>query len=138
MYVAFGNEVVDSTEFKKKIENETDFKVLKDMSKGSKREDILAYNLSLSVDILKEMVVEQGYNIEDLSEDELFDEYLTMAEDLALDLEELINDDSIVDIKAYKWDESYNDIRLVAVFASYELPDVKVRDIMRRLLTQVE
>ena len=38
MYVAFGNRVVDSLDFKKLIEENSNFKVLKDMSKGSKRE----------------------------------------------------------------------------------------------------
>ncbi|GAA0115199.1 hypothetical protein [Clostridium senegalense] len=138
MYVVLGNEAVDSKEFKNKIESETDFKVVKDMCKGSKREDILAYNLSVSIDILNEMIIEAGFDPKELSEDELFDEYLTVAEDLALDLEELVGEDSVLDIKAYKWDPSSNDIKLVLVIADYELPEVKVNDVVRRLLKQVE
>ena len=49
MYIAFGNRVVDSKDFIKVIEENTEFKVIKDMSKGSKREDIVALNLSLDI-----------------------------------------------------------------------------------------
>ena len=57
MYIAFGNRVLDSNDIKNIIEENTEFKVIKDMSKGSKREDIVAFNLSLDIDTLnKEML----------------------------------------------------------------------------------
>ena len=56
MYIAFGNRVLDSKDFKEIIEMNSQFKVIKDMSKGSKREDIIAFNLKIDVDILKEML----------------------------------------------------------------------------------
>ena len=34
MYIAFGNRVVDSMDMKKLIEDNTEFKVIKDMSKA--------------------------------------------------------------------------------------------------------
>ena len=49
MYIAFGNRVLDSNDIKNIIEENTEFKVIKDMSKGSKREDIVAFNLSLDI-----------------------------------------------------------------------------------------
>ena len=81
MYVAFGNRVVDSLDFKKLIEENSNFKVLKDMSKGSKREDIVALNLSLSADILKE-ILSDDYDINELTEDELFEELLGLFTEL--------------------------------------------------------
>ena len=59
MYIAFGNRVVDSMDMKKLIEDNTEFKVIKDMSKGSKREDIVAFNLSMSIDLLNEELSEE-------------------------------------------------------------------------------
>ena len=41
MYIAFVNRVLDTEELKEKIEKNSEFKVLKDMSKGTKREDTL-------------------------------------------------------------------------------------------------
>jgi hypothetical protein len=142
MYILFGNDVVDSKEFKELIEAESDFKVVKDMSKGSKREDILAYNLSISLSTLDEIMEEdQELKAEDkanLSEDDLFDEYLTLSEEVATELEEIIPEGGILDIRAYKWDKSDNDIKLIVAIAHEELGESKLRDVMRTLVKQVE
>ena len=137
MYVVFGNQIMDSEEMKETIEKNTEFKVVKDMSKGSKREDILAYNISISIDILTE-IMEDDININELTEDELFEEYLTLAEEVATDIEEHLPAEAILDLKAYKWDPSDNDIKLVIVIAHEEFGDLKLMDVMKRLITQVE
>ena len=137
MYVAFGNRVVDSLDFKKLIEDNSNFKVLKDMSKGSKREDVVALNLSLSVDILKE-ILSDDYDINELTEDELFEELLGLFTELGTDLEEFMPDDSVINVESYKWDESDNDVRGIIVIVHEEFSEGKLKDITRRLLTQVE
>jgi len=137
MYVAFGNQILDSKEVKEAIEKNTEFKVVKDMTKGSKREDILAYNLSISITTLNE-IMEEDINISELTEDELFEEYLTLAEEVATDIEEHLPPEAILDLKAYKWDPSDNDIKLVIVIAHEEFGDLKLMDVMKRLITQVE
>ena len=137
MYIAFGRRVVDTEEIKEKIQENTEFKVLKDMSKGTKREDTFAYNLSISIDILNE-IISDDYNIDDLSEDDLFDEYMSLAEELATDMEDLLPEESIIDVKAYKWDLSDNDIRVVIAGVNEDTGEGKLKDIMRRLITQLE
>ncbi|MDV4149641.1 hypothetical protein R0131_02220 [Clostridium sp. AL.422] len=137
MYIAFGRKVVDTEEIKEKIEKNSEFKVLKDMSKGTKREDTFAYNLSVSIDILNE-IIRDDYNIDDLNEDELFDEYMSLSEELATDMEELLPEESIIDVKAYKWDLSENDIRVVIAGVNEEVGEGKLKDVMRRLITQLE
>lgn len=137
MYIAFGRKVVDTEEIKNEIEKNTEFKVLKDMSKGTKREDAFAYNLSISIDILNE-IISDDYDIKDLSEDELFDEYMSLSEELATDMEELLPEDSIIDVKAYKWDLSDNDIRVIIAGVNEEVGEGKLKDVMRRLITQLE
>ena len=100
MYVAFGNRVVDSLDFKKLIEENSNFKVLKDMSKGSKREDVVALNLSLSADILKE-ILSDDYDINELTEDELFEELDDEGDELLFDNDlandNLDNDEDIIE-----------------------------------------
>lgn len=137
MYIAFGRRVVDTEEIKNEIEKNTEFKVLKDMSKGTKREDTFAYNLSISIDILNE-IIRDDYNIDDLSEDELFEEYMSLAEELATDMEEILPEESLIDVKAYKWDLSDNDIRVVVAGVNEETGEGKLKDVMRRLITQLE
>lgn len=137
MYLAFGRKVLDSEELKKKIEDNSEFKVLKDMSKGTKREDTVAYNLSIKIEVLRG-IMEDDYNLDEIEEEELFDEYLTLSEELATDLEEFFDEESLMDIKAYKWDESDNDIKLVIAATHQSTGEGKLKDVMRRLLTQVE
>ncbi len=136
MYIALGDAVVDSKEIKEIIETNTDFKVVKDMSKGTKREDVLAFNLSVDVSVLKE-IIEEDYNLEEIEEDELFEEYLSLAEEMVIDIEEFIPEEAMLQSKAYKWDAD-DTIKLVVSVADEEFGELKLKDIMKRLLTQVE
>ena len=137
MYIAFGNRVVDSMDIKNTIEENTEFKVIKDMSKGSKREDIVAFNLSMSIDLLNEELSEE-FNLSELDEDTLFDEYMALTEEIAVEIEEILDEDAIMEFAAYKMDPSDNYIKAVIVIAQEQLGMPKVKDVMRRLLTQVE
>lgn len=142
MYIAFGNKIVDSKEMKELIEESSDFKVVKDMSKGSKREDVLAFNLSIGIELLNEIMEEDQELSEvekaELTEDDLFDEYLSLAEEIATDLEEVVPEGAILDLRAYKWDKSDNDIKLVVAIAHEEIGEAKLKNVMRTLVTQVE
>jgi hypothetical protein len=137
MYIAFGKNIMDSNEIKDTIEKNTEFKVIKDMSKGTKRDDIMAYNLSIDIKVLN-MIIEQECNLDEVEEDELFEEYLSLAEEISTEIEDFLPEESILDIKAYKWDKSENVIKLIIAIAHEDLKDSKIRDIMKRLTTQVE
>ncbi|MDU4911128.1 hypothetical protein [Clostridium baratii] len=136
MYIVFGNKIMDTTEMKECIEENTAFKVIKDMSKGTKREDVCAFNLSINVEVLKEEL--EGFDIEGLDEDALFDEYLAVAEESAMEIEEYLPEESKVRFVTYKWDLSDNDVKGIIVIGNEEISDVKMSDVLRRLLTQVE
>ena len=133
MYIAFGNRVLDSNDIKNIIEENTEFKVIKDMSKGSKREDIVAFNLSLDIDTLNKEISET-INISEEDEDTLFEEYMATTEELGFELEEYLPEDSIMDFKAYKWEPSDNDIKGVLVMANEELGNNKLKDVDQELL----
>lgn len=136
MYIALGNTVVDSKEMKETIESNTDFKVVKDMSKGTKREDILAFNLSVDIETLKE-ILKEDYELEEVEEDELFEEFISLTEEMTIDIEDFTPENSIIQSKAYKWDAD-DTIKLVIAIADEEVGELKLKDIMKRLLTQVE
>ncbi|MDZ7548368.1 hypothetical protein, partial [Clostridium perfringens] len=131
MYVAFGRKVVDTEEVKNEIENNTEFKIIKDMSKGTKREDTIAFNLSIDIDTLNG-IIEDDYSIEGLNEDELFEEYISLSEELATDMEDVLPEEAIMDMKAYKWDPSDNDIKLVIAVTHEDTGEGKLKDVMRR------
>ena len=69
MYIVFGNEIIDSSEIKTAIEENSSFIVEKDMTKGTKREDALAYQMSISINELNE-IIKEDYEIEELENEE--------------------------------------------------------------------
>lgn len=137
MYLIFGKKIIDSKEVIELIEENSAFTVVKDMSKGSKREDIAAYNLSISIDLLNEEIKEMS-DIETLSEDELFEEYMSLTEELSVEIEESLMEESVSVFSSYKWDKSDNDIKSIIVIAHQTVGERKVRDILKRLLSQCE
>ena len=130
MYIVFGNEIIDSSEIKDIIENNSDFNVEKDLT-------TLAYQISIDVALLNE-VIKESYELDSIDEEELFDEYMTLSDELAMELEEYMPEDVIINARAYKWDNSDNTIKLVLAMAHLELGELKLSDITRRLLTQVD
>lgn len=140
MYIPFGNNILNEKEISEIIENKTDFKVLKDMTKGTKRDDMHAFCLGVKVDTLNEIIGEEydDFNANEMEEDELFDEYLSLTEEMALDMEEFLPEEAIIDAKAYKWDTSDNDIKVIVIIGNEEVEERKMRDVMKRLLTQAE
>ena len=137
MYIVIGNEIVDSEELKIIIDKNSEFKVEKDLSKSTKREDVIAYQLSIDLNYLDSLINEQC-NLASLSDEEKFDEYMTLSDELAMELEEYMPEDIIINARAYKWDNSDNTIKLVLAMAHLELGELKLSDITRRLLTQVD
>ncbi|MBO3446167.1 hypothetical protein [Clostridium sp. CCUG 7971] len=137
MYIVFGNEIIDSIEIKVAIEENSEFIVEKDMTKGSKREDTLAYQISISIDELNE-IIKENYELDDIEQEDLFDEYMTLADELAMELEELMPEDVIMNARAYKWDNSDDTIKVVIAMAHEELGELKLSDITKRLLSQVD
>lgn len=137
MYIVFGNEIIDSNEIKIAIEDNSEFEVEKDMTKGSKREDTLAYQISISVDELNE-IIREDYEMNEIEEEALFDEYMTLTDELAMELEEIMPEGVIMNARAYKWDNSDNTIKAVIAMAHEELGELKLSDITKRLLTQVD
>ena len=137
MYIVFGNEIIDSSDIKDIRENNSDFNVEKDLTKGTKREDTLAYQISISRDLLNK-VIKERQELKSLDEEELFNEYMILADELAIQLEKYMPQDTIIKSRAYKWDNSQDTIKLVLAMTHLELGELKLSDITRRLLTQVD
>nr|UWI50213.1 hypothetical protein NZ312_00395 [Clostridioides difficile] len=137
MYIIIGNEIVDSEELKIIIDKNSKFKVEKDLSKSTKREDIIAYQLSINLDYLDTIISEQDDDI-NLSDEEKFDEYMTLCDELALDLEELMPKYTIINVRAYKLDEVEGVVKIILVIAYADLGHLKLSDVIKRLLRQID
>lgn len=137
MYVVFGDEIVDSEELKETIQENSDFMVEKDLTKGTKREDTLAYQISIDIENLNE-IIKEDYDLEEIDSEDLFDEYITLADELAMELEEIMPEDAVMNARAYKWDNTDDAIKVVIAIGHAELGELKVSDVARRLLSQVD
>lgn len=137
MYIVFGDEIVDSNEIKLLIENNSNFVVNKDMTKGTKREDTIAFQISIKIDELNSFIKE-NYGLEDIDKEYIFSEYMTITDELAMDLEHLFSEDIIINARAYKLDNSEDDIKAILVISHKELGNLKLLDITKRLLTQLD
>ena len=83
-------------------------------------------------------IIKENYELEEINEEDLFDEYMTITDELAMELEELFSEDIIMNARAYKWDNSENAIKAVIAISHEELGELKLSDITKRLLTQVD
>lgn len=137
MYIIFGEDIVDSEEIKQIIEENSDFTVDRDMCKGTKREDIVAYQLSIPINILNEEL-NNDYNLDEMSEEELFEEYINLSEEMALGLHNIMPKHSLVNAISYKWDNSANVIKTVFTIAYIGLGQLKLNDVSRRLLNELD
>ena len=131
MYVVFGDEVLDSNEVIALFNNESDFFVETDLTKSTKREDVIALKLKINIeDIYSDSKFDQ-YN------EEIFEEYLDNAEEIITDFVEINFDYKKRFVtSAYKWEELDNSIYLIAAFSDISLPLLKLNDVLNRLLKQ--
>ena len=131
MYVVFVDEVLDSNEVIALFNNESDFFVETDLTKSTKREDVIALKLKINIeDIYSDSKFDQ-YN------EEIFEEYLDNAEEIITDFVEINFDYKKRFVtSAYKWEELDNSIYLIAAFSDISLPLLKLNDVLNRLLKQ--
>ena len=131
MYVVFGDEVLDSNEIIDLFNNESDFIVETDLTKSTKREDVIALKLKINIeDIYSDSKFDQ-YN------EEIFEEYLDNAEEMITDFADINFDYKKRFVtSAYKWEELDNSIYLIAAFSDISLPLLKLNDVLNRLLKQ--
>ena len=131
MYVVFGDEVLDSNEIIDLFDNESDFVVETDLTKSTKREDVIALKVRICVeDIYSDSKFDQ-YN------EEIFEEYLDNAEEMITDFADINFDYKKRFVtSAYKWEELDNSIYLIVALSDISLPLLKLNDVLNRLLKQ--
>ena len=137
MYIIFDEQIIDSEEIKNLIEEKSNFKVEKDICKATKREDVLAYLLTLDVDLIKKEI-EEEYDLSGMEMDDLFEEYMQIAEEKAMELEDLMPMYSIMEARSYKWDMSENKIKTVMAVTHTDLGTLKLSDVVKRLLSETD
>ena len=132
MYQILGEEIFDSEEIGQKIKSFTSFTVREDMSKRTKRDDALAYKLSIPV---KKLNPGAKYYIEDEQE---INNLMKLADEIGhAQMENLELKYVIQKTYAYNYDEVKNEILLVHCIMNISNGRRKLPDVIKRLLSQV-
>ncbi|MBU5308664.1 hypothetical protein KQI18_12835 [Clostridioides mangenotii] len=142
MYTIIGMEVVDSEEIKTSINENSVFEVETDMTKATKREDVLAYKLKVNIEEL-DKILNKEENLENneqksKDEEELFEIYMNTTEKLTLSLEKIMPKYTIMKYRSYKFDLSENCVKTVLAISHTDLGLIKLTDVLKRLLSQVD
>jgi hypothetical protein len=136
----YDDKAIDSNEIRGEIESNSEFKVELDLAKSSKREDILAYKLSIDISKLDKIMEEHQdeFDIKNVDEDGMFVFYMDLAESMAIDLEKFMPKYSILQSRAYKLDMSENCVKLVIAITHANIGMAKLSDVIKRLVSQVD
>lgn len=138
MYVVFNDNVVDSKEVALEIEKISEFKVKEDMSQRSKREDVVAFKLAISIDILrKELSKELDWNDRKPDED-IMDLMMEKADKMASELKSLFEEYNVLSRGySYTYDQVDEEILMVFLVIPKSLGALKLEDLTKRMLTLV-
>lgn len=136
-YIVIGDHFIDSEEVLKKIKENTQFKMVKDLTKGSKREDTLIFQIIQDVNQLKLELDLEGQAI-DVNEEELIEELMSLADETAYIVEDFIPEDAICYVYSYHYDEGSEEIKTIVVAADEVIGRLRLRDVAERVLRSVD
>ena len=123
MYIIFDETIIDSEEIKDLIQQKSDFKVEKDMCKATKREDVLAYLVTLDVDLIEKQIREE-YDLQDMEMEDLFEEYMELAKEKVSALPDTKNfkSASIIETEPYGYTEQGKFLNTVYSIETLDTP----------------
>lgn len=133
MYVIFRDEMIDSEDIIEKINKSTNFKVITDLTKATKREDVMSFKMAIPVEKLGENTIFDWEN------EELVNELFSKTESLTRDILDFFPKYTVEASSAYKWEELDNSIYIVIVIANIDIKLKKLKlDILPRMMKQVD
>lgn len=145
MYVVLRDDVFDSAEFADKIEKNSEFKIIKDYTKSTKREDCLAYMISFSIknlgkylsdEVLKELENNKGF-LNGINEDTFIQVMKENDESLKTILD-LMPKYTIMEARGYKLDDDTESVISMVVIANIDIGRMRLAKIIKRMMGQVD
>ena len=133
MYVLFREDLISSDDIKNEIQEKTLFKVETDLTKATKREDVMAFKLSIPT---QDLVPGVKFDWDD---NKLVEDLFSKAQALTKNFLAFLPKYTIQASSAYKWDEMEDRIYLVVVIANIDIRMKKLElDILKRMMKQVD
>ncbi|WP_026478090.1 hypothetical protein [Alkaliphilus transvaalensis] len=135
-YVLAGNKMFDSQEILNKIKEKYTFKMIKDISGGSKRDDTLVYQVIQDVGNLKEEILIDS--VEPIEQEDLVDELMNLADEKISLIEEVIPEVFKSYGYSYHYDADQEEIKSLFIAVDQSVGDLRLSDIADRILRSID
>lgn len=135
-YVVVGSKVIDSQQILDKIEKELNFKGVKDITKGSKREDTIIFQVYHHINALKDEI--DAEELGQMTNEEIIDELMELADEKTSIIEEYIPRNMLAFSYSYYFDEAEERIKSVFIAVDEEVGEPRLRDIAERILRSID
>lgn len=136
-YIVIADKFVDSEEVLHEIKENIKFKKICDITKGSKREDTLIFQITQDVNQLKIELDLEGQGIE-ADEDSLIEELMSLADEKVYMIEELIPEKMICYVYSYHYDEGLEEIKTIFLATDQAVGELRLRDVAERILRSID
>ncbi|SNT00564.1 hypothetical protein SAMN05446037_10337 [Anaerovirgula multivorans] len=136
-YVIAGDQFVNSEDVLKDIMNAFDFKEVKDITKASKRDDALVYQIIQEAVALKEQMELESIG-ETLTKEEVINELMATADENIVFIEDVIPESFISYGYSYCYDEDAEEIKSVFVAIDEAVGEKKLKDVVNRVLNSID
>ncbi len=130
MYIIFDDEIIDSEDIKKIIEDNTLFKVDKDLCSATNREDMIVFSLKAKISDLVE-----GVSTENITDEE-FALCMEKSDEIGVAIGKLMPRFYRVHLETCRIDLSDDTVRAVIGICHYSISLIKLHDVIRRFLSQ--
>ncbi|MBM7614698.1 hypothetical protein [Alkaliphilus hydrothermalis] len=135
-YVLVENKMYDSEEILNRIKEKHPFKVVKDITKGSKRDDTLVYQIIHDVVHLKEEILLD--TTEPIEQEDLVEELMNLADEKVAMIEDLLSGAFICYSYSYHYDDGLEEIKSIFIACDESVGDLRLSDIAERILKSID
>lgn len=136
-YVVVGDQFINSEDILKEIINEFDFKEVKDITKASKRDDALVYQIIQEASALREQMELESIG-ETLTKEEIIDELMATADENLVFVEDVIPEGFIFYGYSYFYDEDSEEVKAIFVAIDESVGEKKLKDVVNRVLNSID
>ncbi len=135
-YVMVSNKVIDSQELLQKINEKYSFKIVKDITKGSKRDDTLVYQIIQDVHHLKEEILLDA--VEPIEQEDLVEELMSLADEKVSRIEAVMPEEFICYSYSYHYDDGLEEIKSIFIAVDEAVGEQRLSDIADRILRSID
>lgn len=135
-YVVAGNKFFDSEEILKKIQEQFTFKGVRDITKGSKRDDTLIYQIIQDAAQLKEELLQE--QLEPMEGEEWAEEIMALGDEKVSMIEAVIPEEFLCYSYSYYYDEALEELKCIFVALDKNVGELRLMDVAERILRSID